>query len=264
MTGKRGEYVAKTVIVDECSMLTEEMMAALIESLSKVDRLIFVGDYRQLPPIGAGRPFIDIVARLKPGDFAPDQPRVAAGYAELMIPRRQGASERDDLLLASWFGGGETSAGDDQVFEILSGKRKSETVQFISWETPDELEGRLPQVLHENLLFEPDKEEWQTFGLSLGCNKWRDSIWFHAKYGDRPGAGIAAEAWQILSPVRQKPWGVDTLNRFIHTCYKERQIERARKAGRKRSIPTPKGDQQIIYGDKVINNRNWWVPKTRV
>ena len=64
MTGERGEKVAKTVIVDECSMLTEEMMAALIESLNKVDRLIFVGDYRQLPPIGAGRPFIDIVTRL--------------------------------------------------------------------------------------------------------------------------------------------------------------------------------------------------------
>jgi len=264
MTGERGENVAKTVIVDECSMLTEEMMAALIESLTKVDRLIFVGDYRQLPPIGAGRPFIDIVARLKPDDFEPDKPRVANGYAELMIPRRQGASERDDLLLASWFGGGETGAGDDQVFDILSGTRTSETVQFVSWETPDELEGLLPQVLRETLDFDPDREEWQTFGISLGGSEWKGSIWFHPAYGDRPGAGIAAEAWQILSPVRQKPWGVDTLNRFIHTYYKELQIERARHTGGNRSIPAPKGNQQIIYGDKVINNRNRRVSKKRM
>ena len=232
MTGERGENVARTVIVDECSMLTEEMMAALLESLSRVDRLIFVGDYRQLPPIGAGRPFIDIVTRLQPADFAPDKPRVAKGYAELMIPRRQGASARDDLLLASWFGGGETSAGDDQVFEILSGKRTSETVQFVSWETPDELERLLPHVLRATLGFDPDREEWQSFGLSLGGNEWQGSIWYHPQSGDRPGAGSAAEAWQILSPVRQKPWGVDTLNRFVHTYYKELQIERARKAGR--------------------------------
>ena len=38
MTGERGERGARTIIVDKCSMLTEEMMAALIESLSKVDR----------------------------------------------------------------------------------------------------------------------------------------------------------------------------------------------------------------------------------
>jgi hypothetical protein len=264
MTGERGENVAKTVIVDECSMLTEEMMAALMESLSKVDRLIFVGDYRQLPPIGAGRPFIDIVARLQPDNFTPDKPRVAKSYAELMIPRRQGARERDDLLLASWFGGGEASAGDDQVFEILSGKRKSATVQFVSWETPDELESLLPQVLRETLDFDPASEEWQAFGISLGGSEWQGSIWFRAQYGDRPGAGIAAEAWQILSPVRQKPWGVDTLNRFMHTYYKELQIERARNAGGNRRIPTPKGSQQIIYGDKVINNRNWRVSKKRI
>ena len=264
MTGERGEAVAKTVIVDECSMLTEEMMAALIESLSRVGRLILVGDHRQLPPIGAGRPFVDVVARLTPDDFPADQHHVASGFAELTIPRRQGAGQRDDLLLASWFGGGETSAADDQVFEILSGKRKSETVEFVSWDTPDELEELLPEVLHRTLDFDPDFEEWQAFGVSLGGSEWNGSIWFNAKYADRDGSGIAAEAWQVLSPVRRKPWGVDALNRFVHTRYKGRQIEKAHNPGRYRSIPKPKGDQQIIYGDKVINNRNRTVSRKRM
>lgn len=266
MTGKRGDRVAKTVIVDECSMLTEEMLAALIESLTSVDRLIFVGDYRQLPPIGAGRPFIDIVARLKPDDFPEDQPHVSAGFAELMIPRRQGAGERDDLLLASWFGGGETSAGDDQVFEILSGKRKSETVQFVTWETPEDLEAVLPTVLNDSLGFDPNLEEWQAFGLSLGGSEWNESIWYGTKYKDKEGSGIAAEAWQILSPVRQKPWGVETLNRLIHTRYKQRTIEQARIStwNSKRSIPKPMGEHQLVYGDKVINNRNQRVFKSRM
>lgn len=265
LNGERGERVAKTVIVDECSMLTEEMMAVLIESLIGVDRLIFVGDNRQLPPIGAGRPFVDIVTRLKPDDFPADNPHIAPGFAELMIPRRQeGASERDDLLLASWFGSGETSAGDDQVFDILSGKRKSQTVEFVSWETPDELETVLPEILSRVLQFDPGLEEWQAFGISLGGSEWQKSIYFNYKSGNWDGSGIAAEVWQILSPVRQKPWGVDTLNRFIHTRYKKWQIEQAQRPRGAPKIPKPKGDQQIIYGDKVINNRNRSVSKNRM
>lgn len=266
MKGERGERIAKTVIVDECSMLTEEMMAALIESLIGVDRLIFVGDNRQLPPIGAGRPFVDIVARLKRDDFPADKPHIAPGFAELMIPRRQeGAGERDDLLLASWFGSGETSVGDDQVFDILSGKRESQTVEFISWETPDELETVLPGILSRVLQFDPKLEEWQAFGITLGgIADRKGSIWFNLTYGSRKGSGVAAEAWQILSPVRQKPWGVDMLNRFIHTRYKGRQVEQAQRPNRYPKIPKPKGDQQIIYGDKVINNRNRSVPKSRM
>ena len=54
---------ARTVIVDEASMLTEEMFAALMEGLSGVHRLILVGETAHLPPIGAGRPFVDIVAQ---------------------------------------------------------------------------------------------------------------------------------------------------------------------------------------------------------
>ena len=44
----------KTVVIDECSMLTEEQLAALLDALKGVERLILVGDPRQLPPIGAG------------------------------------------------------------------------------------------------------------------------------------------------------------------------------------------------------------------
>lgn len=44
-----------TVVVDEASMLTEDMLGALLEALSGVKRLILVGDPSQLPPIGAGR-----------------------------------------------------------------------------------------------------------------------------------------------------------------------------------------------------------------
>lgn len=266
VTGQAGEKGARTVIVDECSMLTEEMTAALLEALSGVHRLIFVGDPRQLPPIGAGRPFADVIARLQPQDIETRFPRVGPGYAELTVPRRQGAGEREDLQLAAWFGGGVLSPGEDQVFEILAGQRSSQTVQFVRWDTPDELDDLLPKTLAAALGFEAGREEWQSFACSLGGNlDDKGSAWFNAKWGDKyPGAGAAAERWQLLSPVRQKPWGVDTLNRSIHLRYKGPQVEKARNPGKYRSIPKPMGENQIIYGDKVINNRNWSVWKKRI
>jgi hypothetical protein len=260
-----GEKAARTVIVDECSMLTEEMMAALLEALSGVHRLIFVGDSRQLPPIGAGRPFVDIIAHLTPPGLETSFPRVGTGYAELTVPRRQCSGERDDLQLAAWFGGAATAPGEDQVFEILAGRRASEHICFIQWETPDDLEKALPKVIADNLDFTTDREQWQSFALSLGAQlDDQGSAWFNSEYGDRPSSGKQAEAWQILSPVRQKPWGVDPINRAIHVRYKSHQIEQARNPGKYPSIPKPMGDAQIIYGDKVINNRNGYVKKGRI
>ena len=53
--------------------------------------------------------------------------------------------------------------------------------------------------------------------LSLGGNlDDRGSAWFNVRHGRFSGSGRCAEAWQILSPVRQKSWGVDALNRLIH------------------------------------------------
>lgn len=261
LTGQPGDRVARTVIVDECSMLTEEMTAALLEAMSGVHRLIFVGDPRQLPPIGAGRPFADMVVRLQPDGVQERFPRVGPGYAELTVPRRQGAGEREDLQLAAWFGGGNLAPGEDQVFEILAGKRTSETVRFQRWDTPEELEALLPKVLSESLGFDSKIEEWQALACSLGGQQLGDYVYFN-----RNRSGAQAEAWQILSPVRQKPWGVEPLNRALHVRYKAQQLEvaRANVPPWKRRLPAPLGDAQIVYGDKVINLRNQSIGKRRI
>lgn len=265
LTDQPGAKTARTVIVDECSMLTEDMLAALLESLSGVHRLVLVGDPRQLPPIGAGRPFVDLVARLRPENIESLFPKVATAYAELTVPRRQGAGERDDLQFASWFSGGEVGPGDDQVFEIITGTRKSETIEFAAWETPDELEEKLGDALREHLGFESGVEEWQAFALTLGASlDDKGSPWYNASAYARDGRKADPDAWQILAPVRANPWGVEALNRHIQQRYRSADFDRARNPGRYRSIPAPRGDQSIIYGDKVINNRNWSVYKKRI
>ena len=254
LTGQPGQNMGRTIIVDECSMLTEEMLAALIESVKGVDRLILVGDPRQLPPIGPGRPFVDIVKRLEPAGFLPGSPKVGPSYAELTVPRRQDAQDLDALELAEWFGG-EPGASHDGIFDILSGHRESNTVRIVSWETPDDLKEQIPRVLCDQLGFDKDGDETLQFAKSLGGQLSGSYAYFN-----RGRSGSQAERWQILSPSRQKPWGVEPINQLLHRRYKSKQVESATNTGR---FLRPQGNQLIVYGDKVINNRNMHLPEWR-
>ena len=245
LDGKPKEAIAKNVIVDECSMLTEEMLAALIESLTGMERLILVGDHRQLPPIGAGRPFADIVAELRPA--VTGFPVVGTSYAELTIPRRQAAGDRDAADLAVWFGGKPTP-GHDRILEVFTGQRESATVKVVYWETADDLTSKLTRVLSEQLGFDPTVDDSLEFARSLG-----GEINGAYAYFNKDMSGAKAENWQILTPSRHKPEGVEALNRFIHRAYKAKQIKSSINDHR---FVKPLGVEMIVYGDKIINNQN--------
>jgi GTPase SAR1 family protein len=256
------EAGAHTVIIDEASMLTEEMLGALIQALKGVRRLILIGDPRQLPPIGAGRPFVDIVKRLAPEGVTEKPPRVAPGYAELTIRRRQAGEDREDLQLAEWFSGSPIAAGEDDVFDKVVRTGKSRHMRFVQWDTPDEVRARVIDVLMEELK-RPDgtaalkgPDDIAGFDATLGGEAWNDMRFFNPRRGDKPGAAEAAEGWQILSPVRSAAHGVSDLNRLIHKQFRQVMIDASRKEGWQRKFPKPMGSEEIVYGDKVINLAN--------
>ena len=53
---------AELVVVDEASMLNLRLMEVLLRALAESTHVVFVGDADQLPPIGAGKPFEDLIA----------------------------------------------------------------------------------------------------------------------------------------------------------------------------------------------------------
>ncbi|HEX6665382.1 MAG TPA: AAA family ATPase [Solirubrobacterales bacterium] len=53
---------AGLVIVDESSMLNLRLVEVLLGGLAESTHVVFVGDADQLPPIGAGKPFEDLIA----------------------------------------------------------------------------------------------------------------------------------------------------------------------------------------------------------
>ena len=253
------EAGAHTVIIDEASMLTEEMLAALIQALKGVQRLLLIGDPRQLPPIGAGRPFVDIVKRLAPEGVIERFPRVGSGYAELTIRRRQAGEDREDLQLAEWFSGSPIAPGEDDVFDKVLRTGQSPHVRFVQWDTADEVRARIVEVLVEELR-RPDGSKALTgpddvagFDATLGGEPWNDIRFFNQRRGDKAGAAEIAEGWQILSPVRSAAHGVPDLNRLIHKRFRQALMEASRKEGWQRKFPKPMGAEEIVYGDKVIN-----------
>lgn len=248
------KHLADTVVIDEASMLTETMLAAVLQSLKQVKRFILIGDPRQLPPIGEGRPFVDIVEKLTPDNIEGIFPKVGPGYGELTIPRRQGGLSRIDVQLAQLYSGRPTDPGADEVFSIIA-KGESDRVKFIRWDTADEFQKKLEELLVRELqLSGPDDE--RKFDESLGATEYNGYMYFNF------GAAKAASAWQILSPLRGMPHGVATINRVLHKQFRKGRIEFAQRDPRFRKVPTPMGNEEIVYGDKVIcvrNHRRWRV-----
>ena len=258
--GKAGRYYLSdrpkatgfgTVIVDESSMLTEDMIGALFDALQGVKRFIFVGDPAQLPPIGAGRPFVDIIAKLKPADYEARFPRVTPGYAELTIERRQVGSDRADLRFARWFSATAPSAGEDDVFSADA--EQHATISFVEWKTPEDFQTKLMEVLQRELKL-TSNEDVRGFNRVMGATEVGEYDYFNATREGKPGSVEAVEAWQILSPLRGMPFGVGDINRQIHEKFRRGFMDLA--SQRWRPIPKAMGVERVVYGDKVINLSN--------
>jgi len=266
--GKTGRYyvsadagrsaVHATVIIDECSMLTEEQLAALLDAVERVDRLVLVGDPKQLPPIGAGRPYVDIVNFLKPANIESLRTRIAGCFAELTVTMRQGAEEgvvREDVLLAQAFSGRPLDAGADEIWHTVAAG-KSDFVKLVRWSKPDQLHQLLLDELKTELKLSSITDE-VAFECSLGGVfsefDGGSTVFFNSQYKNRPGASSEAEAWQILSPIKQYQAGVTALNRTLQQHFRKTFLKMASQTGWQKKIPSPAGPEGIIYGDKVIN-----------
>lgn len=258
--GRTGRYVLSdrpkasgfgTVIVDESSMLTEDMLGALLDALQGVKRFIFVGDPAQLPPIGAGRPFVDIIAKLRPSDNESRFPRVSASYAELTIERRQVGADRPDLRLARWFSTAPPSVGEDDIF--VAHDDEHDTIRFVQWRQSEDFQQRLLEVIQDELqLAGPDDQ--RGFNRNLGAVPKGEYDYFNASLNGSIGSVQSVERWQILSPLRGMPFGVSDVNRLVHEKFRAGFVSLATRFPR--SIPTPFGAERIVYGDKVINLSN--------
>ncbi|MFB6604309.1 ATP-dependent RecD-like DNA helicase [Streptomyces noursei] len=240
-----------TIVVDEASMLTEDMLGALLDAVVPSQRLILVGDPRQLPPIGASRPFVDL--ELSAGEAHDGSwPHTAPGWAELTVLRRQPelGGVRHDLMLARWYSGDERAEDADDVWQWLRQGEDMPTLRAVSWD------GRTAVQVVDDVLREEynvvDGDLGLSFTTSYGAGT---TEWNGRTYPDFSGAPGRCGAWQVLTPVRGRGHGTVELNRHLKRRHRQAALENALKR-RWRKVPKPLGPEQIVFGDKVVHTRN--------
>jgi hypothetical protein len=250
---------AKNIIIDEASMLTEEQLASLFNALGPVDRIILVGDYRQLPPIGTGRPFVDIVSQLRPQTYQHEKIRTGPAYAELRQIRRQ-AQEKDkrwDVALSKCFGDEPTKEDIETFHSLASNEIVSKHIRLEKWYESNDFRDKFPAILETELGLDP-KDISKAFNLAIGGKEVGNFQYFNTGTAEK-----IIENWQILSPVNGYGYGVKEVNKFIQTTYRKSFIDLALNVQakdsryfKKRKIAKPKGSDNMVYGDKVINLKN--------
>ncbi|MDE6568575.1 MAG: AAA family ATPase, partial [Lachnospiraceae bacterium] len=239
-TKARAVAVPDTVIIDESSMLTEEMFGAVLDAVGKyAGRIIFVGDTNQLPPIGAGRPFVDLVRYIRSAELG--NKMSGKCYARLITTRRQKQEEnrqelRADIRLSKWFTETDEQL-DDDIFSEIQGGVTDQTIVFKRWTDKEDLENTILETIKEVTGME-SVDDIEGFNRSLGATFGKDASQVYFNNMGRDGKGCAAyvDKWQILAPVRNKAQAVLSINHLIHERYRENFLELASR-DRFRKIP---------------------------
>lgn len=238
-----GTSSAPTVIIDECSMVPTDLLGTLFKAvkLDLVTRLILVGDPNQLPPIGPGRPFVDIVNWLQA-----NQPQCVAQLSTTMRTNDDaevGPGKSMGLAFADGYRSDIVNPADDEILSRLVRDGQVGDLEVHFWQDHDQLEYLLNQRLG-GLLGIKEPGDYASFNKSLGISSKPD------KQTDWKGV----ESWQILSPLRTHAFGTEEINRRIQMAYRAGLLRQAQR--RMKGIPRPFGDQLIIWSDKVIQIMN--------
>jgi hypothetical protein len=233
----KAPFAANIVIIDECSMIPTDLFGTLLRALDSgpLRRLILVGDPNQLPPIGPGRPFVDIIEWLNKNH--PD--RVAPLSVCTRVQDNEKGVQAEDsaaLTLADGYRARVVNPANDEILNLIARGQSMNDLDVAFWEDHDDLLAKLKSRLKDSL------------GIDAG-----DYISFNRSFGIDQKDWGRSESWQILSPTRAQHFGVEALNRLIQKEFKGGLINFARSQSKN---PNPFGQFEIVWTDKVIQVQN--------
>jgi len=227
-----------TIIIDESSMLDLELTAALFRAINwnHVKRLIFVGDPNQLPPIGKGKVFADLLQWLS--EEHPDnigelkenirqkenaithQGNTILDLASLYTRFRDNSVNYDTLI----------SDAETILSKIQEGGEVDQDARVIFWDDADDLEKKLQSTFIKDL-------ETIT-GKKINDITQIYQLW--SQIHNISDGTTRAEAHQILSPYRGERFGTEHINELFQKLLLTKWLDNKGSLG------------GITYFDKVI------------
>ena len=203
------------LIIDEMSMVDLFKLALIFRAIevnqpTATKRIILVGDENQLPPIGCGKPFQDILGFLR-GDPA----REMGYHVRLAANCRQ---QHDSKVLdAAHLFAGRNRYHSELFDSLLGGGELSDHLDVRYFEGAAELQGAVDGFIERVLDAEQpdhrDRQKSEAFNLLLGLY-----INGHAPKSD--ARGLKLDRVQLLSPYRGGVGGTLGLGNFVRANWR--------------------------------------------
>lgn len=238
-----------TYIIDEASMLDLNLIATLFRAINwaTVQRLIFVGDPNQLPPIGRGRVFADIIDWLK--EQSPDSEGVLKINIRQMENRLTGKGT-GILDLASLYTreGRKTEDrirdkfyAEELLKRVQEGGEVDKDLRVLYWKTTSELESILLKTIISDLKNDA--------GIEIDVEN-PFELWSKAFEGE--DGSPRADYQQVISPYRGELFGTENLNILLQKFINKSNIENKGSVGGITIF-----DKVIQYINRPRSNPHW-------
>ncbi|MFW5890808.1 MAG: AAA family ATPase, partial [bacterium] len=223
-----------TLIIDEASMIDLTLMATLFKSINwnKIKRLILIGDSNQIPPIGRGKVFVDIINFLEQND------ENYIGLLEENIRQRENIlnDKGNGIIDISQLYIRENTNNDKNKFDELlaklnEGDKVDKDLEIVYWNDTDELEDFIKRKIVKDL----EEDTGKKFDRNKPYKLWKD-------------AEYEGNSFQIISPYRGKQYGIENLNLIMQHFINNYGVSKGKLGG-------------IALFDKIIQTVNR--PKSR-
>jgi len=211
-SGGTREEAVTTYVIDEASMLDLELTAALFKAInwSTVQRMIIVGDPSQLPPIGRGKVFADVLDWLRTNH--PDSVGELGVNLRQMENRIEGKGTGILDLAALYVRktdrvqkDEEESLRAEEMFQRLQDLPPDGSVdkdlRVIFWKKADDL----MEKLVSRLVSDMEEDTGDKFDPQV-----RHTLWVNAARGEEKNP--RPDYHQVISPYRHEDFGTEALN----------------------------------------------------
>ncbi|MBN4067135.1 exodeoxyribonuclease V subunit alpha [Simkania negevensis] len=172
------------ILVDETSMVDINVMSQLLASVCKGTRLILIGDENQLPPVEAGHLFNDLIEALD-----------HSGKDKGTIVRLQWCMRSEQGGILSFAQAVRTGEIKQWLASYQKGDRSTQGVRLLEGPLDPMQQARWYELLRK-----------------------KASSFYPTSYDEKKGGGYYLEKYRcfrILTPMRQGPFGVDAINRYL-------------------------------------------------
>ncbi|GIM29840.1 hypothetical protein CPJCM30710_25060 [Clostridium polyendosporum] len=227
------DLLYENIIIDEMSMVDLVKFKDVLQKLNLKERsfkrLILVGDQYQLPPIGYGKVFVDII------EFIKLDKKYINNHASLTVDCRQ---ETDSMILdlANVFSG-KSKNHEELLYKIKNLGQISSGLYINYWSDRNELQDKITD--HFKFLFEEKHG-----GKSRNLTSIIDGLLGFDSAANRDESAISdkfnLEAFQIISPYRTGFYGTLGLNNYLQNYFRD----------------TDNSSDMFRHGDKVILTKN--------